>query len=96
MRLRYTLRAQADLEAIFDYLDQAAPLTAAALRAEITKRVTLLLAFPLMAPATEIPGVRECSMSRFPYNLYYEIRGDELCVLHVRHARRRPWEGDRQ
>jgi plasmid stabilization system protein ParE len=48
-----------------------------------------------MAPATEMPGVRELSVSRFPYKIYYELRGDEICVLHIRHARRRPWTGHR-
>jgi toxin ParE1/3/4 len=95
MRLRYTLRAQADLEAIFEYLDQHSPTAGRTLRVEITERVALLLEFPRMAPATEIPGVRELSLSRQPYKIYYEIRGDELYVLHVRHARRRPWSGDR-
>jgi plasmid stabilization system protein ParE len=62
-------------------------------RAEIKRRIDQLLDFPLMAPATEAPGVRELSVSRFPYKVYYELRGDEICVLHVRHTRRRPWTG---
>ncbi|HEY7244729.1 MAG TPA: type II toxin-antitoxin system RelE/ParE family toxin [Xanthobacteraceae bacterium] len=93
MRVRYTLRAQADLEDIFSYLDERSLTTARAVRAEIKRRIDQLLDFPLMAPATEVPGVRELSVSRFPYKVYYELRGDEICVLHVRHTRRRPWTG---
>jgi hypothetical protein len=42
-----------------------------------------------------MPGVRELSVSRFSYKVYYELRGDEICVLHIRHARRHPWIGRR-
>jgi plasmid stabilization system protein ParE len=58
-------------------------------RAEIKRRIDQLLDLPLMAPATEVFGVRELSVSRFPYKVYYELRGDEICVLHIRHTRRR-------
>ena len=44
---------------------------------------------------TEVPGVRELSVSRFSYKVYYELRGDEIYVLHIRHAHRRPWIGRR-
>jgi toxin ParE1/3/4 len=95
MRLRFTLRAQADLEDIFDYLEQHSPAGARAVRAAIKQRINQLLDFPLMAPTTEMPGVRELSVSRFPYKVYYELRADEICILHIRHARRRPWTGRR-
>jgi toxin ParE1/3/4 len=91
MRLRYTLRAQADLEDIFGYLDQRSPTHAQAVRAEIERRVGQLRDFPLMAPATDMPGVRELPLTRFPYRIYYEVRDDEVRVLHIRDTRRRPW-----
>jgi len=92
MRVRYTLRAQADLQAIFTYLDQHSPRRAPVVRAEIRRRVDQLGAFPLMAPATDEPGVRELTLARYPYKIYYEIQTDEVWVLHVRDARRRPWD----
>jgi toxin ParE1/3/4 len=95
MRVRYTLRAQADLEDIFSYLDERSPTSARVVRAQIRRQIDQLIDFPLMAAATEIPGVRELSVSRFPYKVYYELRGDEICVLHIRHSRRRPWTGRR-
>jgi toxin ParE1/3/4 len=70
MRLRFTLRAQADLEDIFNYLEQHSPAGARTVRVEISQRIDQLLDFPLMAPATEMPGVRELSVSRFPYKVY--------------------------
>jgi len=94
MRLRYSLRAQADLEAIFDYLGEHAPTRTRGARIEIKRRIEQLREFPMMAPLTEIAGVRELSITRHPYKIYYEIRGDELYVLHIRHTRRRPWRGN--
>jgi plasmid stabilization system protein ParE len=38
MRVRYTLRAQADLEAIFSYIDERSPASAPAVRSEIKRR----------------------------------------------------------
>jgi len=46
-----------------------------------------------MAPETDMPGVYELSLVRYPYQIYYEIAGEEIWILHVRDARRRPWDG---
>ena len=48
MRVRYTLRAQADLEAIFAYIDERSPSGAQNVRSEIKRRIDQLLDFPLM------------------------------------------------
>lgn len=65
MRVRYTLRARADLEDIFSYIDERSPVSARAVRAEIRRRIDQLPDFPLLAPETEMPGERELSVSRF-------------------------------
>jgi plasmid stabilization system protein ParE len=62
MKVRYTLRARADLEEIYEYL----------------------------APTTDEAGVRELTLACHPYRIYYEVAGEEVRVLHIRHARRRP------
>jgi plasmid stabilization system protein ParE len=43
-----------------------------------------------MAPTTDEAGVRELPLARHPYKLYYEVGGEEVRVLHIRHARRGP------
>jgi toxin ParE1/3/4 len=43
-----------------------------------------------MAPMTEEPGVRELTVLRYPYKVYYAIENDEVWILHVRHSSRRP------
>jgi plasmid stabilization system protein ParE len=37
-----------------------------------------------------VPGVRRIRVNRFPFGIYYRVRGDLLIVLAVFHARRRP------
>lgn len=42
--------------------------------------------------------VRRYTFQRFPYLLFYEVRGDEAIVVAVAHARRRPnyWQNRRE
>ena len=95
MRIRYTLRARADLEEIYEYLEERQPWAAQRLIAAIERQVGWLADFPYMAPATDEPGVRELTLTRHPYKVYYEVADDEVRVLHIRHARRRPRERKR-
>jgi plasmid stabilization system protein ParE len=44
-----------------------------------------------MAPKTDEPGVHELPIVRYPYKVYYEVAMEEVRILHIRHARRRPW-----
>ncbi len=91
MRIRYTLRAAADLQAITAYYRKRNPAVGDAILATIERRIEWLSEFPLMAPETDEPGVRELPIVRYPYNVYYEVVGEEVRILHIRHARRRPW-----
>jgi plasmid stabilization system protein ParE len=91
MKVRYTPRAQSDLDSIFSYLDAQAPNAARAVKSAIVRRIALLGTFPLLAPMSEISGVHEMTIIRFPYKVYYEVHDDEVWVLHIRDARRRPW-----
>ncbi len=90
MRIRYTLRARADLEEICEYLERRAPTAAQSLKSQVERQVGWLGRFPYMTPATDEPNIRELTLSRHPYKIYYEIAGEEVRILHIRHARRRP------
>ncbi len=94
MRVRYTLRAQADLEAIFRYLDARAPEAALEVKSTIERRIAMLGEFPHIAPETDIPGVYELTIVRYPYKVYYDIASDTVEILHIRHTSRRPWTGE--
>jgi toxin ParE1/3/4 len=90
MKVRYTLRARADLEAIYEYLEKQQPTAAQRLKSAIERQIGWLIHFPYMAPTTDEAGVRELTLARHPYKIYYEVAGEEVRVLHIRHARRRP------
>jgi addiction module RelE/StbE family toxin len=94
MRVRYTPQAQNDLDTIYNYLDEKAPAAALAVKDLIERRISSLADFPLMAPATDEPGIRELTIVRYPYKVYYEIAGDAVWIVHIRDARRRPWTED--
>lgn len=91
MRIRYTVRARADLAEIRSYLLERNPRAAAAVMAAIRQRISWLADFPLMAPETDEPGVRALPLVRYPYRVYYDVAGEEVRILHIRHTRRQPW-----
>jgi toxin ParE1/3/4 len=94
MKLRYTLRARADLDEIYAYLRQRAPSSAETIKSVIERRIAWLADFPLMAPTTDEPGVRELTLVRYPYKIYYEVQSDEVWIVHIRHTSRWPWKSD--
>jgi toxin ParE1/3/4 len=94
MRVRYTLRAQADLNAIFSYLDTRAPDAALEVKSTIERRIAMLGEFPHIAPETDIAGVYELTIVRYPFKVYYDIDGDTVAILRIRHTSRRPWTGE--
>ena len=91
MRIRYTVRASADLAASRSDLQERNPRAAAAALAAIRTRIGWLADFPLIAPETDEPGVRALPLVRYPYRIYHEIAGEEVRILHIRHTRRQPW-----
>jgi plasmid stabilization system protein ParE len=47
----------------------------------------------MLAEQTEKPGVRRVYIRRFRYSIFYTVEGNEIVILHIRHAARRwPWE----
>jgi plasmid stabilization system protein ParE len=94
MRVRYTPRARADLDIVYSYLNERSPAAASAVLKRIRQRIDRLADFPLMAPMTELTGVRALSIVRYPYKAYYRIANDEVLILHVRDSRRAPWKGE--
>ncbi|MCC6948664.1 MAG: type II toxin-antitoxin system RelE/ParE family toxin [Bradyrhizobiaceae bacterium] len=95
MKVRYTLRAHADLDAIYLFLDERNPAAARSVKRFIEQRIAWLADFPYVASATDEPGIFELTITRYPYKVYYEVQGDEVWIVHIRHAARRPWPQSR-
>ena len=91
MRVRYTTRAFLEREAIFDYLDERSPRGAFNVQRAIARAVRTLEEYPRLGQLTNIAEVRELTVPRYPYKVYYRIEGEEVWILHVRDARRRRW-----
>jgi len=73
MRVRYTRRAQSDLESIYTYLDQRAPAAARAVKELIERRIASLADFPSMAPETEELGCwRRGTDTVIPHRIKYK------------------------
>ena len=91
MRIRYTTRAFSDRESIFDYLVERSPKGALSVQRAIVGTIRSLAEFPRLGRLTDVADVRELTVPRYPYKVYYRIDGDEIWVVHIRDARRRPW-----
>jgi toxin ParE1/3/4 len=92
MKVRYTPRAFSDLEAIRIYISQYNPSAAGRVVALIEKIVTRLGDFPESAQRSDELDARVAFSTRYPYRIYYRIKSDEVVILHIRHAARRPLE----
>jgi addiction module RelE/StbE family toxin len=91
MKVRYSSRALQDLAEIVAYLDDRSPSAAEAVRRAIETSIMVLADFPLLAPETDIAGVREMTIARYPYKVYYAVEGEEVWIVHIRDGRRKPW-----
>jgi len=58
----------------------------------VDQSVREIIDYPYSAQATDLPGVRRKHIRRFRYTLFYWIEPaiDELVILNIRHAARRP------
>ena len=95
MRVRYTPRARADLEAIFSYLDSRNPAAAGAVKRQIERAAAALALSPYLGAAIDRSSdFRGLRAGRYPYRIYYRIRENEVWIVHLRHTSRRPWSGE--
>ena len=88
MKLRYASRAHADIAEIYQYIAKRNSRAATAVVRRIRTTSELLARFPDLDRETDIPGIRVLPISRYPYLVYHRLRGDEVVIVHIRHARR--------
>jgi toxin ParE1/3/4 len=92
MRVRYTPEAFADREQIYAYLRKRSPSGARNVMATISAAVRQLRDYPYSGHQTDDPEVRVKFVVRYPYHIFYRVRGDVVEIAHIRHTSRRPWE----
>ena len=90
MRVRYTPRAFADREAIFEYLDQRDPQAARRVKAFIAEKIANLRYSPRRARFVKNLGVHALWLGRYPYIVYYRVSDDVVSIIHIRHGARAP------
>lgn len=93
MRLEWSMFAQADRDAIFDYIGAGSPEAAITVDDRIRGRVETLMQFPESGRPGRIEGTRELAISRTPYIVAYRIAGNTVRILRVLHGSRR-WPDD--
>jgi toxin ParE1/3/4 len=86
MRLEWSLFAQADRDAIFDYIEADSPRAAIAVDDRIRVQVEGLMQFPESGRPGRIEGTRELVVLRTPYIAAYRIAGDTVRILRVLHG----------
>jgi len=90
VRLRYTLPALADLNAVLDYIAARSPQGAGRVQARIQAIIDLLLLYPLIGVLTDDPTIRRMTALPYPYHVFYEATEIEIIIHAVRHAARDP------
>jgi toxin ParE1/3/4 len=77
------------------YLTERSPSGAKSVADEIQATVDLLGRTPEMGrPFQQRLQVRVMPVVRYPYLIFYTVRGDILLVLHIRHGARAPLQPD--
>lgn len=93
MKARFTSPAELELKEAIEFYESAQNGLGAKFLEEVEAVVQLIETHPL-AWARLSPRTRRCCLHRFPYGLFYQVRGDEVLILSVMDLRRDPrrWE----
>ena len=90
MRLRYTLPALTDLNAVLDHIAAHAPRGARRVQRRIQAITELLPLHPGIGRRIDDPAIRRMAASPHPYLIFYEATGAEIIIHALRHAARDP------
>lgn len=88
MRLRWTLEATADANAIQMFVGEDSPTRARNVRAALAAAGESLTQFPLSGKEGRVAGTRELRVRRSPYALIYRVSNDTVEVLRIMHGAR--------
>jgi toxin ParE1/3/4 len=94
MKLVYSRRALADLDEIATYYAaSASPAIAESIERRLHNVIDRICGAPKSAPrVSQRSQVRVAAVVRYPFRIFYRLRGDTVDILHIRHTSRRPAE----
>lgn len=90
MKLRYTLRAAAELDEVLSYIEERSPRGARRVQTRIQLIINLLLRHPHAGQLTSKGRLRRMVAFPYPYLIFYQATEDEIVIHGVRHSARRP------
>jgi toxin ParE1/3/4 len=93
VKLRYALRAAAELNEVLAYIEHRSPLGARHVQARIQMIIDLLLQHPNTGQFTSNSRLRRMVVSPYPYLIFYEVTRTKLsstvCIMPL--AARQRW-----
>ena len=96
MNVRYSRRAQRDLETIHEYLVRRSPRGALNVLTALYAAIEFVRRYPAAAEVTNIPSIRAKVVNRYRFKIFYRIveLDGAVEIVHIRHTSRRAWIGD--
>jgi len=91
MNVRFTRRAEADLDAILKHLEQHSSEGARTIARSFSQAIEVVANHPRSGASTRRPQVFVKIVSNYPYKIFYRLGKDSIDILHIRHSARRPW-----
>jgi toxin ParE1/3/4 len=94
MKAVFTDAALSDLDEILAYTATEYPSLVAPVEQRIRDVVARVETWPLSARLLEDPaGIHVVPLIRHPFKIFYRVEQDQILILHIHHAARRPWAG---
>jgi toxin ParE1/3/4 len=92
VKLVYSRRALADLNEIAAYYSaSASSAIAASIERRLVDVINRICRAPEPAPrVAQRSRVRVVAVVRYPFRIFYRVRGDTIDILHIRHTSTRP------
>ncbi|WP_049766140.1 type II toxin-antitoxin system RelE/ParE family toxin [Rhodopseudomonas palustris] len=90
MKLRFTIRAAAELDEVLSSIDHRSPQGAQHVKQRLFAVIALLPQYPQAGRLTNKVGLRRVVAYPYPYLIYYRATDAEVVIHGVRHSARRP------
>jgi toxin ParE1/3/4 len=91
MKVRFTATAELEISEILSFIATDNPPAAVRVASQVDHTISLIAKFPRIGRTKHRGLVRMLPVRHYPqYLLFYVIEDEEIVILNLRHARRRP------